>query len=138
MNDLDKIEHALGTKQMHHETFERFAQDTLSDVYPGLSPILGGTDWGRDGDDAASDGTTAAPRLLVTSSRTLVGVAANLRRSIKSLDQHGVATDRLILANAASLSVLDRQSLAKTAAKAGKTIDASDIYDRNDRYCRAL
>src|SRR5207244_615355 len=62
--------------------------------------------------------------------RTLNGVAANLRRSIKSLAQHGVAAERLILANAASLSVLNRKSLASTAQKAGLTLDASDIYDR--------
>lgn len=130
MNDLDKIEHALRNTVMHHATFERFAQDTLSTVYPGLTPIPGGTDWGRDADIAIDSGDAAPPRLLVTSARTLNGVRKNMLRSIKSLRDHGVPTGRLVLANAASLTGLNRHGLTRSAATAGAQLDVSDIFDR--------
>ncbi len=53
MNDLDRIEHELQYGKLNHDEFERFAQDQLAAVYPGFTPIIGGTDWGRDGDIAA-------------------------------------------------------------------------------------
>ncbi len=54
VNDLDRIENALATKRLGAAVFERCAQDLLTDLYPGLSPIPGGTDWGRDADIAES------------------------------------------------------------------------------------
>lgn len=75
MNDLDKIEYALRTTAMHHATLERFAQDMLSTVYSGLTPIPGGTDWGRDADIVTASSDAPPPRLVVTSARTLTGSA---------------------------------------------------------------
>ena len=37
MHDLDRIEALLANKRIDSELFERFAQDALSEVYPGLS-----------------------------------------------------------------------------------------------------
>jgi hypothetical protein len=45
MHDLDRIEHALATKLLSAEIFECCAQDQLSGLYDGLSPIPGGSDW---------------------------------------------------------------------------------------------
>ncbi|MDP9223922.1 MAG: hypothetical protein M3P18_08705 [Actinomycetota bacterium] len=89
MHDLDRIEDALASKKLDAGLIESLAQDQLSTVYPGLSPIPGGTDWGRDAD--IHTGLGQVTRLLVTSSRTVDGVRKNLRRSIKSMDDHGVS-----------------------------------------------
>lgn len=130
VNDLDRIEQALRAAALSPAVFERCAQDLLSTVYPGLSPIPGGTDWGRDADVAAPGVDGPPPRLLATSARTLEGVRKNMLKGIKSLDEHGVAADRLVLANPANLSLVNRQSLVRSAEKAGKTLDVSDIFDR--------
>lgn len=128
MHDLDKIEYTLARKHLNATAFERCAQDLLTVVYPALSPIPGGTDWGRDADIAGADDTAAA-RLLATSSRTLEGVRKNLLRGIKSLNDHRVAAQRLVLANPAILSLTDRQKLVESARKVGVRLDVSDIFD---------
>ena len=38
LHDLDRIEALLGDRALDHRKFERFAEDTLSKLYPGLSP----------------------------------------------------------------------------------------------------
>src|SRR5438045_9799930 len=50
MHELDRIDRALATKRLDADLFERCATDFLVEVYPGLSPIPGGTAWGRDAD----------------------------------------------------------------------------------------
>ena len=129
MHDLDRIEELLSSKEIDSDLFERFAQDALSEVYPGLSPIPGGTDFGRDGD--ITNAEASVQRLMVTRSRTLDGVRANMLRGIESLKKHGVTDDvRPVLVSLAELSVLNRQSLSKSAAKRGVKLAANDIYDR--------
>lgn len=128
MNDLDRIENALAKQRLDADAFERCAQDMLTDLYPGLSPIPGGTDWGRDA-DIAGTGDTVPPRLLVTSSRTLAGVRKNMLGGISSLKEHAVPASRLVLANPAKLRLLERQKLVASAQRAGMYLDASDIFD---------
>lgn len=127
MHELDRIEQALATKRLDHNLFERCAQDLLIEPYPGLSPIPGGTDWGRDA-DIYRTGTEVPTRLLATASRTLEGVRSNLLKGIASMREHHVPFDRVLLANPALLSQLDRNSLATSARKRGATLDA--VYDR--------
>ncbi|MDQ6944750.1 MAG: hypothetical protein M3256_00455 [Actinomycetota bacterium] len=129
MNDLDRIENALATAKLDASVFERCAQDLLSEQYPGLSPIPGGSDWGRDADISSAEDPTPA-RLLVTSSRSLAGVRDNMLGGIKSLKAHGVSAHRIVLANPASLRLLERQKLVAAAQRAGVRLDASDIFDR--------
>jgi hypothetical protein len=126
VHELDRIEQALASKRLDHNAFERCAQDLLIEIYPGLSPIPGGTDWGRDAD--VHRGDTVPTRLLVTASRTLKGVRDNMRKGIASMKQHGVPLDRVVLANPALLSQLDRNSLYRFAKERGATVEA--IYDR--------
>jgi len=126
MNDLDRIENALATAKLDASVFERCAQDLLSEQYPGLSPIPGGSDWGRDADISSAEDPTPA-RLLVTSSRSLAGVRDNMLGGIKSLKAHGVSAHRIVLANPASLRLLERQKLVAAAQRAGVRLDASDI-----------
>lgn len=129
MHELERIEAALESKSVNHDLFERFAQDALSDMFPGLVPIPGGTDWGRDADIIAPGGTVP-PRLLVTASRTLDGVQANLRRGIKSMTDHGLPYDELVLCNIAVLSQLDRVKLQQTAQRLGARLEFHNIFDR--------
>jgi hypothetical protein len=129
MHDLGRIEHALATKRLSPEVFERCAQDLLSAVYPGLSPIPGGTDWGRDA-DIAGKGDEGPVRLLVTSSRSLEGVRKNMLAGIASMKEHNVRFRRIVLANPALLRLTDRQKLVESAKNAGALLDASDVFDR--------
>jgi hypothetical protein len=131
MNDLDRIEHELEQRKLDHTEFERFAQDQLSAVYAGFTAITGGTDWGRDGDIAAPADGGVPIRVLITSSRTLEGVRSNMRRGIKSMKEHGVAVDRIVLANPAKLNLQSREKLVHAALKAGARLDASDIFEQS-------
>src|SRR5271169_458854 len=105
--DLDQIERLLSTRPLAASRFERCAQDLLADIYPGLTPIVGGADWGRDADMNSADSEKPA-RLLATSSRTPEGVMRNLRRSLRSLKEHGVLAERIVLANPADLNLRQR------------------------------
>jgi len=129
MRDLGRIEHALATKRLSPEVFERCAQDLLSAVYPGLSPIPGGTDWGRDADIVGTVDEVPV-RLLVTSSRSLEGVRKNMLAGIASMKEHNVRFRRIMLANPALLRLTDRQKLVESAKNAGALLDASDVFDR--------
>lgn len=128
-NDLHRIEQALASKRLSAEVFERCAQDLLSELFPGLSPIPGGTDWGRDADIAGTD-DPLPPRLMATSSRTLDGVRKNMLGGIRSMREHGVPFDRLVLANPAQLRLAERQKLVDSARKQSARLDPSDIFDR--------
>jgi hypothetical protein len=130
VNDLDRIQNALQNEELNHKVFERFAQDQLGDVYPGFTPIGGGTDWGRDGDIVANDGGVPT-RVLITSSRTIEGVRSNMFRGIASMSAHDVAVDRIVLASAARLNLLAREKLVLAARKKGVRLDASDVFDQD-------
>jgi hypothetical protein len=144
MHDLDRVAHALATKRLSAVVFERCAQDLLSSLYDGLSPIPGGTDWGRDA-DKSGPGDGIPVRLLITSSRSLDGVRANMLAGIRSMKRHGVPVGRVMLANPAILRLGDREKLVKSAKRAGVLLDASDVFDggffasrlRRDGYWRA-
>jgi hypothetical protein len=98
MHDLRRIEYALETQPLSAEVFERCAQDLLSERFQDLSPIPGGTDWGRDADiGGTADGIPV--RLLVTSARALEGVRDNMRAGIASMKEHSVLVMRIVLAN---------------------------------------
>jgi hypothetical protein len=129
VHDLDRIEQMLGTKSLKPSDFERFAVDQLSQIFPGLTSIRGGTDWGRDADISVGGGSTP-PRVLVTSSRTLDGVRKNMNGGLRSMKQHGVAVDRIVLVNPAELSTLDRVKLQDSAQKRGARLDVADVFDR--------
>ncbi|MGW0056503.1 hypothetical protein [Nocardia nova] len=127
MHELERIEHALATQDLDPTKFERCAQDLLSETYPGLSPIPGGTDWGRDAD--LHDGMAQIPpRLMVTKSREQSGIRANMIGGLESLKEHNVAYDRIVIANPGSLSETQRNKLREDAAAKGAKLVA--IYDR--------
>ncbi len=128
MNELDRIQHALATNRLDKDEFERCATDLLGEIYPGLSPIPGGTDWGRDADVNVASSNPPL-RLLVTTSRTLEGVRKNLNSGLNSMKKHGVPVERVVLANPMPLSGLDRDSLQKSAGRKAVKIEA--FYDQH-------
>ncbi len=127
MHELERIEQALANNDLDPALFERCAQDLLSETYPGLSPIPGGTDWGRDAD--AHDGSGGPPpRLMVTKSRDYSDIRANMVGGLESLKQHKVPFNRVVIANPGMLSETQRSKLRKEAANHGALLDA--VYDR--------
>jgi len=143
MRDLNRIERALATRRLSAHVFERCAQDLLSTVYQGLTPVPGGSDWGRDADIAGTDDEVPV-RVLITSSRGLDGVRSNMLSGIKSMKEHSVPFHKLVLANPAILSRSDRGKLAASATRAGASLNVSEIFDgtffasrlRRDGYWR--
>lgn len=129
MHELERIEAALEAEHIEHRLFERFAQDALSELFPGLVPIPRGTDWGRDADIVSPDDSPPR-RLLVTASRSLDGVRDNLRRGIQSMIDHGLEFDELVLCNLGQLGQLDRVKLNETAERKGARLPPHFIFDR--------
>ncbi|MEU4801310.1 hypothetical protein [Actinosynnema sp. NPDC023587] len=123
MHELDHISEALASQSLNHQVFERCATDLLGGVYEGLSSVPGGTDWGRDADIYSAQ-VEVPMRVLVTASRTFDGVKANLVRGLRSMAKHGVIVERVVLANPADLSQLQRSKLENKAADWNVTIDA--------------
>jgi hypothetical protein len=123
MNELDRIEHALAHNRLDASLFERCATDLLSEVYPGISPIPGGTDWGRDADIYTGLGEEA-PRLLVTMSRSIAGVRKNISSGLRSMRDHNVPVQQIVLANPMPLGEQEREKLRVTARNKNVTIQA--------------
>lgn len=126
MNELDRIEHELATRNLEHREFERCAQDLLIEIYPGLTPIPGGTDWGRDAD--IPTGSEPPMRLLATTSRDLDGIRANMLTGLRSMQNHNKPFDRVVLANPGLLRETERNSLAEAARSRGARVET--VYDR--------
>jgi len=126
MHELERIERALAEKDLDPDLFERCAQDLLTEKYPGLSPVPGGTDSGRDA-DLHSARIDTPPRLMVTKSRDYGDIRANMLRGLDSLDKHGVPFDRIVIANPGRLTETYRAKLRMAADEQGARLDA--IYD---------
>ena len=79
MHDVERIKRALDAVQLRRDAVEHRAQDLQSVSFPGLSPIPGGTDWGRDADITANPaGRSPDFRLMATMSRSQDGVRKNM------------------------------------------------------------
>ena len=126
MHELERIEHALADNDLDPVLFERCAQDLLVETYPGLSPVPGGPDWGRDAD--VHDGAGTPPRLMVTKSREYSAIRSNMVGGLESLEQHSVSVDRVVIANPGRLSEIQRAKLREAAAEHGAHLEAA--YDR--------
>lgn len=128
MHELERIEQALAEKHLDPAVFERCAQDLLIEIYPGLSPIPGGTDFGRDADAHGTEDVIPR-RILVTTSRDYSGIRANMLRGVKSMQKNDLSFDGIVLANPGSLSATDRKKLRDEAAALGARVEA--VYDRS-------
>jgi hypothetical protein len=123
VHDLDRITEMLATKALDTRLFERCAVSFLSRVYDGLTSVPGGSDWGRDADIHTSDGETPV-RVLITSSQSLKGVQANMVGSLRSMDEHDVPVERVVLVNRLDLGQLQRAKLEDKAAEWNVVIEA--------------
>lgn len=124
---LDQIDAKLADPKvtLDRELFERASTSMLSDIYPSLVPIAGGSDDGRDAEIADPGGTIG---VLITSSRDLAGVLRNLRGSCRQMAKQGVPLRRLILANLAELNASKRCKIEKAANDEGYSV--VQIYPR--------
>lgn len=118
------IESRLG-ERLDPELFERCVVELLRDVYPGLVPIPGGDDGGRDG--AISIGEDAAIPLIVTTAENVLG---NLERNLNSYRRTGGLAGQAVLATSQPLTPTKRRNLERRAREHGFTL--RNIHDRAD------
>lgn len=127
MNLLDQIDAKLADREftLDRQMFERASTSMLSDIYPSLVPITGGSDDGRDAEIADPGGTIG---VLVTSARDLDGVLENLRGGCRQMVKKEVPLRRLILANLAVLNASKRRKVEEAAETEGFSV--VQIYPR--------
>ena len=104
MNLLERIDRRLADMRARIDPnqFEDCVTSLLTPLYPGLVPIVGGTDHGLDAEMASSDLRLIG--LTITSSRTLDGARASLRTSLASMRRHGLPVERVMAANLADMN----------------------------------
>lgn len=127
MNLLDQIDAKLADPEftLDRQMFERASTSMLSDIYPSLVPITGGSDDGRDAEIDDPGGTIG---VLVTSARDLDGVLENLRGGCRQMVKKGVPLRRIILANLALLNASKRRKVEHAAQVEGFSV--VQIYPR--------
>jgi hypothetical protein len=115
--------------ELNPRIFEDAVCDLLRDTFPGLVPIRGGSDSGRDG--AIADGEGEAFPLICTTGKDVLG---NLTASLDSYLRHGGRRRKVVLATSQELSPQRRSNLEKRAVEHGFTlvqvIDQRGIADR--------
>ncbi len=128
------------SKDLDPEMFERCAVDLLKADYPGLVPIRGGSDDGRDGEVFVASGP-ALPLICTTRKQVL----QNLKGSLKSYVTNGHTARRVILATSRTLSSRKRNNLRSEAEKNGFELaqihDAADFVTRlfhHPAWCKEL
>jgi hypothetical protein len=96
------------------ELFEQCAADLLRNVWPGLTPIRGGTDAGMDG--AIPDGRGESFPLITTTSEDVIG---NLSRNLRTYLREGGRRRRVVLATSRSLTSRRQGNLLARAQELG-------------------
>ena len=127
MFELERIDQALAQNDLDPALFEQCAQDLLMDIFPGLSPIPGGSDFGRDA-DLHGGNAAPPPRLMVTKSRDRANIRRNMLDGLDSLASHDIPFRGIVLANPGRLSETQREHLRADAASRGAELLA--VYDR--------
>ncbi|OMQ28570.1 hypothetical protein BK799_29595 [Rhodococcus sp. D-1] len=113
--------------RLQADVFEECATSLLSVTYPNLVPVRGGADSGRDADLIQSPGIDPV-RMAITSSRSEKGARANLRTSLKSLKEHGIAGVVVISVSLAEMNEAKRRNLQELAGEHGYELHA--VIDR--------
>lgn len=125
---LERIDRRLSDMRARispHE-FEDCATSILTSLYPGLVPIVGGTDYGIDAEITTLDLRPIG--LIITSSRTLDGAQASLRSSLTSIKQHGLPVRHVMVANLAEMNRRRRSSMGRIAEGLG--FELVQVFDR--------
>ncbi|MCL4552445.1 MAG: hypothetical protein M1305_02665 [Candidatus Marsarchaeota archaeon] len=105
------------------ELFEQCASDLLRNVWPGLTPMRGGTDAGMDG--AIPDGRGEHFPLITTTSADVIG---NLSRNLRTYLREGGRRRRVVLATSRSLTSRRQSNLLARAQELG--FELISIQDR--------
>ena len=115
MNLLERIDRRLADMRARIDPneFEDCVTSLLTPLYPGLVPIVGGTDYGLDAEVTSSDSRLIG--LTITSSRTPDGARASLRSSLASMRRHGLQVERVMAANLAEMNRRRRNGLSAIA-----------------------
>jgi hypothetical protein len=128
MDLVDRVLRALEERSVHPTEFERCACALLQDVYPGLSAVEGGHDFGRDADiyfplgDSDADGRG---RLLATTGDP----EANLRRGLQRMQEEDVRADLIVMACVQPVSATKRATLDRLCTKQG--LPEPHVYARD-------
>jgi hypothetical protein len=127
VNLLDQIDDRLKDPgfSLNRDDFEECSTSLLTDIYPNLVPISGGSDDGRDAEISDPGGTIG---VLITSARDVKGVLANLRKSCRQMTKKQVPINRIILANLAEQNASKRSKIAEAARALG--FEVVQIYPR--------
>src|SRR5687767_1644176 len=96
---LDKISAALQTQPIDADEFESVAGILLGELYPGIVPITGGTDFGRDA-ELRQTGEPSIGFIISTDER----VERNVVGSIESMQKNNVDIRRVVVVTTQSLS----------------------------------
>ena len=125
---LERIDRRLADTRARIDPrdFEDCATSMLTAMYPGLVPIVGGTDYGLDAEITSLDARPIG--LIITSSRTLDGARASLRSSLASIKRHRLPVQHVMVANLAEMNRRRRDSFATIAKEFG--CELVQVFDR--------
>jgi hypothetical protein len=125
---LERIDRRLADTRVRIDPneFEDCATSMLTAMYPGLVPIVGGTDYGIDAEITSLEGRPTG--LIITSSRTLKGARVSLRSSLASLKRHGLPVRHVMVANLAEMNRRRRDGLTSIAGEFD--CELVQIFDR--------
>jgi hypothetical protein len=125
---VSQVLRAIEDRPVNPSEFERCACALLRTRYPGLSPVEGGHDFGRDGDiyiPLDLNDLNRRGRLLATTGDPV----ANLRTGLKRMTAEGLRVDRVIMACLRPVSARTRRTLDALCADHG--LPAPDVYGRD-------
>ncbi|MGH3707623.1 MAG: hypothetical protein ACRDRQ_05870 [Pseudonocardiaceae bacterium] len=113
---ISRIRRALETVHLDPMEFERCAVALLLPVYPGLSAVEGGHDFGRDADIyfplEVSESTGRRGRLLATTGDARANVSGGLRR----MREEGLRVDVVVVVTSRPLLGSQRRGIEELAA----------------------
>ena len=118
------IEQRLG-ERLDPELFERCAVELLREVYPGIVPVTGGDDGGRDGSISSNAGEPL-PLVATTSQKVL----DNLTRNLNRYRRDGGSALEAVLATSQELTGRRVRNLEKRARELGFTL--RNVHDQRD------
>lgn len=111
------------TRQLDPELFEQCAADLLRSIYPGLTPVRGGSDSGMDG--AIGDNRGEPFPLVTTTGDDVIG---NLTRNLETYKQNGGTRRVAVLATSCDLTPRKKKNLYARARELD--FELTQIHDQ--------
>lgn len=118
---LDRIDQALRSQQLDPQEFERAAIALLSRELPGLAPVSGGSDFGRDADLSTGE---VPVRVLATTG----DARKNIRSNVSQLQAKDEAVEAIIVVTSRQVGAPERERLAEVAGEFG--VQLLEVYDQ--------